>query len=162
MSLIAALGAHNRGIGRDGQLLWRIPDDMKHFREVTRGHPVIMGRKTWESIPEKFRPLPDRTNIVVSRQKGYEAAGAVVADSLDAACSAAEHAAGSSEIFIIGGGELYTTALPRASRLYLTLIDASAPADTYFPEYVNDFTHTVSDESRNHNDLAYRFLTLER
>lgn len=162
ISLIAAIG-RNREIGKRGELLWHIPDDMKHFRDLTSGHPVIMGRKTWESIPEKFRPLPWRTNIVVTRQAGYEAGGASVVDGLSDAFLLAQDSPGASETFVIGGGELYTAALPYATRLYLTLVDASdADADTFFPEYETEFSRVVSRESRRHNGLAYEWITLER
>src|SRR3989344_512770 len=110
VAIIAAIG-RNRALGLKGKLLWRLPDDMQRFKETTTGHPVIMGRKTWESIPEKFRPLPERTNIIVTRQTGYEAPGATMVSSLPAACAAAAQAAGSDEIFVIGGGEIYSEAL---------------------------------------------------
>src|ERR1035437_5709867 len=137
LSIIAALGK-NRELGLAGNLLWHLPDDMKRFKALTAGHPVIMGRKTWESLPERFRPLPGRTNVVVTRQAGYEALGAIVTDSLEAALAAATSAAGSDEIFVIGGGELYATALPHATHLYLTLVDDSAEADAFFPAYEDD------------------------
>lgn len=121
-----------------------------------------MGRKTWESLPEKFRPLPGRTNIVVTRQTGYEAPGAVVVDSFEAAHAAVARAEGANEIFVIGGGELYTAALPFASRLYLTLVDADAEADTYFPPYEQEFTKIISEESREWNGLKYRWIDLEK
>ena len=160
ISLIAAIG-RNRELGKGGELLWRLPDDMKRFKEITTGHPVIMGRKTWESIPEKFRPLPGRTNIVVTRQSGYEAAGAVVVDSLESARAAAARAVGSDEIFIIGGGELYAAALPFAHRLYLTFVDASVPdADTFFPVYENDFTLVHNEPAAG--DPPHQFQILER
>lgn len=158
-SLIAAIGK-NRELGRSGQLLWHLPDDMRRFKELTTGHPVIMGRKTWESLPEKFRPLPGRTNIVVTRQVGYEAPGAEVASSLDAAHAVAERAPGADEVFVIGGGELYSSALLYANRLYLTLVDAAAEADTFFPPYEQEFK-IISNETGS-GELPHRFLTLER
>ena len=106
LNIIAAIGK-NRELGLHGKLLWHIPEDMRRFKEVTTGHPVIMGRKTWESLPQMYRPLPGRTNIVVTRQVGYKATGAIVADSLKAARIAAARAGGADEIFVIGGGELY-------------------------------------------------------
>ena len=130
ISLIAAL-ASNRAIGRDNQLLWHLPEDMRHFRETTRGKPVIMGRKTWESLPEAFRPLPGRHNIVVSRDPDYQAAGATLAGSL---ADALGQAADVEEVFVIGGGELYSQALPLASRLYLTEIEQDFDGDVFFPE----------------------------
>ena len=133
LSLIAAV-ARNRAIGKDGQLLWQLPEDMRHFREITSGKPLIMGRKTWESLPEKFRPLPGRLNIVVSRNPQYHAAGAVLSASLeDALQQAARLAPGAMEVLVIGGAELYRQALPLADRLYLTEIDADFVGDTFFP-----------------------------
>lgn len=160
LSIIAAIG-ENRELGRGGELLWRLKDDMQRFKELTTGHPVIMGRKTWESIPEKFRPLPGRTNIVVTRQSGYQAEGAIVVDGLSDAFLAAEKAPGSSETFVIGGGELYAAALPYAIRLYLTLVDASAPdADTFFPAYEKEFA--LIENKPGEGDLSHHFQILER
>ncbi len=130
VSLIAAV-ARNRAIGKDNQLLWHLPEDMKHFRETTRGKPVIMGRKTWESLPESFRPLPGRKNIVVSRNPAYEAPGANVAASLEAALALVGDAP---EVFVIGGEQIYRAALEFCDRLYLTEVDISPEADAFFPE----------------------------
>ena len=130
ISLIAAL-AQNRAIGKDGQLLWHLPEDMRHFRETTRGKPVIMGRKTWESLPDSFRPLPGRNNIVVSRNRAYQAPGATLVGSLEEAIRATGEAA---EVFVIGGAELYRQALPVAGRLYLTEIAQDFEGDAFFPE----------------------------
>ena len=159
ISLIAAIGKE-RELGFGGKLLWYIPDDMRRFKEITTGHPVIMGRKTWESLPERFRPLPGRTNIVVTRQADYKAAGAIVADSLGAARAVAARAEGANEIFVIGGGELYVLALPFADRLYLTLVDDIAEADTFFPSYERDFK-IISDKAGT-GEPPHRFLTLDR
>ena len=130
LSLIAAV-ARNRAIGKDNQLLWHLPEDMKHFRETTRGKPVVMGRKTWESLPEKFRPLPGRQNIVVSRDPAYKAHGADLAGSLEGALALA---GGAEEVFVIGGEQLYRAALPFADRLYLTEVELEPEADAFFPE----------------------------
>ncbi len=162
ISLIAAIGSRDRALGKGGKLLWHIPDDLKRFKDLTTGHPVIMGRKTWESLPEKFRPLPDRTNIVVTRQTAYEARGALVAGSLDEARAAAARAPGANEVFIIGGGELYREALSRADRLHLTVIDDTKEADVFFPSYEGEFTKKLSDEAREWNGLHYRWVDLER
>ena len=158
ISLIAALGK-NRELGKAGGLLWSLPDDMRRFKELTTGHPVIMGRKTWESLPEKFRPLPGRTNIVVTRQADY-AADAAIADSLSGAFLAAAGAPGADDTFIIGGGELYAAALPYATHLYLTLVDAEADADAFFPPYESDFK-MISEEVGG-GEPPHRFVTLER
>jgi dihydrofolate reductase len=130
LALIAAV-ARNRVIGNDNQLLWHIPEDMRHFRETTRGKPVIMGRKTWESLPDSFRPLPGRLNIVVSRNRAYRAEGAELAASLDEAIAKAGAA---NEIFVIGGAELYRQAMAIADKLYITEIDADFAGDSVFPE----------------------------
>ncbi len=102
ISLIAAV-ARNRALGKDGQLLWHLPEDMRYFRETTRGKPVIMGRKTWESLPDAFRPLPGRRNIVISRNPAYEAPGATLAGSLEEAVRLTQDDA---EVFVIGGAEI--------------------------------------------------------
>jgi dihydrofolate reductase len=128
ITLIAAV-ARNGVIGREGRLPWRLPGDLQRFKAVTMGHPVIMGRKTWESIG---RALPGRLNIVVSRTAGLAAAGCVVAGSLDEAL----RAAGSSpEVFVIGGAALYREVLPRADQLHLTRVIADFEGDVRFPEY---------------------------
>lgn len=160
ISLIAIIGK-NRELGRGGELLWHLPDDMKRFKELTSGHPVIMGRKTWESLPERFRPLPNRTNIVVTRQSGYKALGAVVVDGLSDAFLTAQDADGSEETFIIGGGEIYAAALPYATRLYLTLVEATVEdADTFFPEYEKDFK--IIENENGMGLPPHRFQILER
>ncbi len=130
ISLIAAL-ASNRAIGKDNALLWHLPEDMRHFRETTRGKPVIMGRKTWESLPASFRPLPGRHNIVVSRDPAYPASGATLAGSFE---DAVRQAGDAMEVFVIGGAALYREALPIADRLYLTEIDQRFDGDVFFPE----------------------------
>ncbi len=160
ISLIAALG-HERAIGKNNQLLWNLPGDMKRFKELTAGHPVIMGRKTWESLPEKFRPLPGRTNFVVTKSGWYEAEGAQTAFSFPEALSYAKDAPGGDEVFVIGGGELYRAALPFASRLYLTLVDDTTPGDVTFPDY-SDFTTELAREAHEENGIRYEFVTLER
>jgi dihydrofolate reductase len=162
IAIIAALGAKNRVIGRDNKLLWHIPEDMKRFKALTTGHPVIMGRKTWESLPEKFRPLPARLNLVITRDMTYEARGASISSSLAAAIARAKSAEGGDEIFIIGGGQIYTEALPLADRLYLTLVEDDTEGDVFFPEYEREFTNVLSDESHESNGFKYRWIDLER
>lgn len=161
IAIIAAIGK-NRELGKSGKLLWHLPDDMRRFKDLTMGHPVIMGRKTWESLPEKFRPLPGRTNVVVTRQDGYKAKGAIVAGSFEAARAVAACVSGADEIFIIGGGELYTAALPVTDRLYLTLIEDDKEGDTFFPPYEKEFTKIISEEAREWNGLRYRCVDFER
>src|SRR5689334_5805891 len=132
ISLIAAL-TENRVIGRNNDLPWHLPDDMKYFMQTTKEHYVIMGRKNYDSIPEKFRPLPNRFNIVVTRQKNFEAPGCTVVNSIDEALNIA-HANHQMEVFIIGGAEIYKQGLPLATRLYLTEIKTELEGDTFFPE----------------------------
>lgn len=133
ISLIAAV-CRNRAIGRNQQLLWRLPEDLRHFRETTIGKVVVMGRKTWESLPATLRPLPGRCNIVVSRNACYPAEGAQVVTSIAEAVDAGSDG----DIFVIGGAELYAQTLALASFLHLTEIDAECIADAFFPEIVRD------------------------
>ncbi|MBL8396592.1 MAG: dihydrofolate reductase [Candidatus Accumulibacter sp.] len=130
LSLIAAV-ARNRAIGKDRRLLWHLPEDMRYFKEKTLGKPVIMGRKTWESLPAAFRPLPGRRNIVVSANASYPASGATWAYSIEQALTLTQDA---DETMIIGGAELYRQTLPLANRLYLTEVDQDYEADAHFPE----------------------------
>lgn len=161
ISIIAAL-AENRAIGKDNALLFGLPEDLKRFKTLTTGHPVIMGRKTWESLPERFRPLPSRTNIVLTRDPNFEAPGATVAPSLSEAISIAERAPGKDELFIIGGAQIYAEAISIAERLYLTLVAETPEGDAFFPAYEDFFSHLVSEEQGEDHGLAYRFVTLER
>lgn len=128
ISLIAAMG-RNRELGFGNKLPWHLPDDLKRFKKLTRGHTVIMGRKTYESIG---KPLPERKNIVVTRDPSYRAAGCVVVNSM---ADALREAGADSENFVIGGAEIYALALPFADKIYLTAVDAERPADAYFPEF---------------------------
>ncbi len=132
ISLIAAL-TNNRVIGKDNGLPWHLPDDMKYFMQTTKAHHIIMGRKNYESIPEKFRPLPNRINIVVTRQRDYRAPQCVVVQSLEEGIELA-HKALVEEVFVIGGADMYRLALPLSDRLYLTEIETILLGDTYFPE----------------------------
>jgi dihydrofolate reductase len=130
VSLVVAAAA-NGVIGRDNAMPWHLPEDLAHFRRLTAGHPVVMGRKTYESILASLgKPLPGRTNIVVTRQPGFAAPGCTVVGSLEAALDAARDA---KEMFVIGGAEIYRLALPRAKRVYLTRIDAAFEGDATFP-----------------------------
>jgi dihydrofolate reductase len=161
ISLVAALG-RDRAIGKDNRLLWDIPEDLKRFKALTSGHPVIMGRRTWESIPERFRPLPGRTNIVITTDSAYEAPGALVAQSFPEALSLARDAGGADEIFAIGGQRVYECALPFADRLYLTLVDDERPGDAFFPHYEDQFTQELSREEREQDGLRYAWVDLGR
>ena len=158
LSLIAAV-ARNRAIGKDNQLLWHLPEDMQHFRETTRGKPVVMGRKTWESLPEKFRPLPGRQNIVVSRDPAYKAHGADLAGSLEAALALAS---GAEEIFVIGGEQLYRAALPLADRLYLTEVELTPEADAFFPEVNPAVWQEVDRRAGRESTPACTFIVYSR
>jgi dihydrofolate reductase len=158
ISLIAALSTHTRAIGKHGKLLWHIPEDLTRFKQLTLGHTVIMGRKTWESLPESVRPLPGRTNIVVSRSSHYAAPGALSVTSLEEALAKSTPG----EVFVIGGGELYATALPQATRLYLTLVDDPQEGDAFFPEYLSTFPTRMSEEQGTHPSLKYLFEVRER
>lgn len=156
VSAIAAIG-ENRELGRKNELIWRISDDLKRVKELTTGHPIIMGRKTFESIG---RPLPNRTNIVITRSN-ICIDGVLIFGSLEKALEAA-HAIDTEEIFIFGGASLYAEALPTTDRLYLTRIhDTAADADAFFPDY-SDFTKTLTREERIQDGLVYEWLTLER
>lgn len=190
ISIIVATGK-NREIGAANKLLWKIPEELKRFKEITTGHPIIMGRKTFESIG---RVLPNRTNIIVTRDKQYKVEGAVVVHSLEEAIAEAQKAhpphpnpllkgegtsetsqsipsplrekvrmRGMSEIFIIGGGEIFEQALPLADKLYLTLVDAEFPeADSFFPPYEDKFNKKVFELDQESAEYRYKFLELER
>ncbi len=153
ISLIAAL-AKNRTIGKNNDLPWHLPDDMKYFMQSTRGHYVIMGRKNYDSIPEKFKPLPNRTNIVVTRKKDFYAPGCLVVNSLEEGIDLAR-TANETEVFIIGGAEIYKLSLPEANRLYLTEINAEIDGDTFFPEVNKSEWEEVS---RKHHDKDEKHL----
>jgi dihydrofolate reductase len=157
LSLIVALDRHN-AIGRGGGLLWRESEDQKHFRRVTMGCPVIMGRKTWDSLPERFRPLPGRRNIVVTRNAQWHGDGAERAVSLD---DALRSVADAPKAFVIGGGELYALALSHADELVVTEIDAEfGDADVFFPEFDRTrFVETARDPRVAADGTHYAFVT---
>jgi dihydrofolate reductase len=163
LSLIAAVAA-NKVIGKDNKLVWSLPRDMKYFMETTSGHYVITGRKNFESIPEKFRPLPNRTNIIVTRQPGYKAQGAIIAHSLEEALQRAK-SGGESEVFIIGGGEIYRQSIGLADRIYITEVKGIFSGDTYFPDF-NILEWKEISRVRNLPDVkhayAFDFVLLER
>lgn len=161
ISLIVAAD-ENGVIGHQGSLPWKLPADMKFFRETTKGHPVIMGRKTYVSIG---RPLPGRQNVVVTRQEDFEAPGCKVVNSLVDAIGVASMADGNEEIFIIGGGELYREVLPSADRVYLTRVHASVEGDTTFPpldEKVWKEVEAKEYPADEENPQSMTFLTYER
>jgi dihydrofolate reductase len=168
ISLIAAIGKNNE-LGNGNKLLWNLPADMQHFRDTTRGHTVIMGRKTFESIG---RPLPDRENIVVTRDMNYARPGIAVVHSLEEALRLAaleqgkhfEEKQEETEIFVIGGGELYTQAITRAQKLYITRVDDAPAADTFFPAIGPEWKEAAKEEhgEDSKNPFSYTFLTYKK
>ena len=157
ISIIAAVAA-NRVIGKEGDLPWHIPEDLKYFKRITMGKPVIMGRKTWETLDE---PLPGRKNVVVTRQDDYKAAGAEVVHNLDDAMKAA---GGAQEVMILNGAGIYEAALPRADRMYLTHIHEAFEGDTYFPEFNRNNWEVVerTESETADGELTYSFVVYER
>jgi dihydrofolate reductase len=156
ISVIAAIG-QNRELGKNNQLLFKIPEDFKRMKALTMGHPIIMGRKTFDSIG---RILPGRTNIIISRDKNYKIEGAIVCLSLEEAIKKSiEYPV--NEIFIFGGGQIFEQAMPVIDRLYLTVVQGKFEADTFFPEY-KAFTKVIEKEERENGGYTYTFLTLER
>lgn len=166
ISIIAAMGNGSkfpRVIGKENKLLWHIPEDLKRFKSLTNGHSVIMGRKTFESIIAILgKPLPNRTNIVVTRNLDWKYEGALSATSIEEAIELARHKPGSDEIFIGGGAEIYTQALKYADRLYLTLVEDDVEGDSFFPPYEHQFKRCSYPEERDHNGLKYTWIDLER
>ncbi len=159
ISIIAAM-AENRVIGHGNALPWHLPADLRHFKQITTGHAVIMGRRNYESIG---RPLPGRRNIVVTSNREYLALGCEVVHSIEAALDLPGPDAG--EIFVIGGAEIYRQCLPRAERLYLTLVHASVAGDTYFPNFEAAEWIEVARERHDadaKNPFSYTFLTFSR
>ena len=151
--------ARNRVIGANGAIPWHLPEELKRFKSVTMGHHIIMGRKTYESIGQ---PLPGRASVVVTRQRGYRAPGALVVHSLDEAIAVC---GGDSEAFVIGGAELYRAALPLADRIYLTTVEAEIPGDTYMPEFeLSDWREvsSCSFAADERHRYAFRCAVYER
>lgn len=156
VTLVAAVAA-NGVIGSGGRLPWRLPEDLRHFKSLTLGHPVIMGRKTWESLG---KPLPGRENIVVTRSRGYDAPGAHVAASLDAALALCD---GEPVAFVIGGGELYAAALPMADAMVLTEIDRDFAGDAHFPPFDRAaWRETRRKPQTGADGLRFDFVLYER
>ena len=159
LTLIAAV-ARDGAIGRAGGMPWHLPADLAHFKRVTQGHPVVMGRKTWDSLPARFRPLPGRRNVVVTRNADWRADGAEYADSLDAALLKLSDAP---RVFVIGGGELYAQALARADSLVLTEVHTAVPdADTHFPNWDRRAFRETARESHTEGGMAFDFVQYER
>ncbi|HEX5313239.1 dihydrofolate reductase [Aquabacterium sp.] len=159
LSLIAAV-ARGGAIGKDNDLLWQESADQKHFRQTTMGCPVIMGRRTWDSLPARFRPLPGRRNIVVTRNTQWQADGAEVAHSMEQALALVADAP---KAFVMGGGELYALALPLADELVLTEVDADFDADTFFPAWSReDFTEAQRETHQSATGTTFHFVTYQR
>lgn len=163
ISMIAAMGK-NRVIGKDNDIPWHLPDDFRFFKETTSGHHVIMGRKNWESLQQQFQPLPNRPNIIISRNRDYPAAGAVVVTSLEEALGIARKA-GETEAFIMGGGEIYRMGLEVSDRIYLTEIFGSFDGQVTFPEFSLDEwkeTSRIHHEKDDRHDYAFDFVTYDK
>jgi len=164
LALIAAV-ASNGVVGRDNQLPWRLPGDLQYFKRCTLGKPIVMGRKTWESLG---RPLPGRPNIVVTRQPGYRAEGAYCVAGVEAALTLAEELAQASEadeLMVIGGAEIYRAALPLAQRLYITEVHADVTGDTFFPDWNRKDWQEVSRQPQDAGETGqydYSFVVYER
>lgn len=176
ISIVAAIGK-NRELGKDNKLLWHIPEDLKRFKQLTSGHPIIMGRKTFESIGH---PLPNRLNVVITRDERFKPDGVTVVHSLQEGIdTSSKYYVESSmyngekqiqdtnyklpttehEVFIIGGGQIFEQALSLADRLYLTIVDGEFDADVFFPDY-SMFKKVVSEQKRTSDDYSYSFLEL--
>jgi len=158
VSAIVAI-AENRAIGKDNELLWHLPADLKHFKAVTKGHTIIMGRKTFDSIK---KPLPHRRNIVVTRNSDLKIEGAEVVNTVDEALAICQ---AEQEVFIVGGAEIYKLAMPLTDRIYLTTVHRSYEADTYFPEIDDHDWKEVASERHEPDEkhhVAFTISTLER
>ena len=159
LALIAAV-ARNGVIGRANALPWHLPEDLRHFRETTTGHAVMMGRRTWESLPPKVQPLPGRRNIVLSRRAGWMAEGAEVVHSLDAALALLQ---GQPRAFVMGGAALYAAAMPLADELCLTEIHQDFDGDVFFPPFDrSDFVETARQPQRAAHGFDFDFVTYRR
>lgn len=163
ISIIVAVGSNN-AIGKNNSLIWHLPADMKFFKGKTSGHCIITGRKNYESIPEKFRPLVNRTNIIITRQKDYYAPGTIITGSIEEAIIKAKQT-GDDEIFIIGGGDIFRQSLHLADTLYITKIDQAFDADVFFPDLDPNQWKEISrvkgirDDKNNYD---FTFLVYER
>ena len=151
--------ARNRVIGKNGVMPWHLPEDLAHFKRVTLNHPVIMGRKTWDSIPPKFRPLPGRTNIVVTRQADWHEKGAQCSSSLREALQQCEN---SNQVWVIGGAQIYAQALPLADELVVTEIDAEVDGDAFAPAIGPEWHEVAREEIAAANGQPLAFVTWRR
>ena len=162
--------ASNGVIGKDNAMPWHLPEDLAHFKQLTQGHPVIMGRKTWDSLPARFRPLPGRTNIVVTRQSDWQAEGAAVEGapvvrvaSLQEALDAAAQCSTTGEVWVMGGAQIYAQALPLADRVEVTVIHQDFEGDAFAPELDPQDWHIAAQADHvSAKGLAYSFITYTR
>jgi len=174
LSIIVAMSQKDRIIGLEGDMPWKLSADLKRFKQITTGHTVVMGRKTWESIPAKYRPLPNRKNIVLTRQEGYIDSvpeGVGVASSFEEAVATHKALSQSAvagewgDLFVIGGESVFAEALPLADRLYLTVVDYEEDGDTFFPVDPTEHFEAVSTESLpadEKNTHSSRYMVMER
>ena len=173
LSMVVAIGSQNRVLGKNNKLLWHIPEDFKRFKELTKGHPVIMGRKTFESIVESLgKPLPGRANIVISRNPDFSpktqnelgskkpASEVFIVSSIEEAVAKAS-SLDSEEIFNIGGAQIYELGLPYTDRIYLTIVETEKEGDAFFADY-SEFSKIISEEKKSDGNYNYTFYTLER
>jgi len=151
--------AANGVIGNKNALPWHLPEDMAHFKRTTLGCPVIMGRKTWDSLPARFRPLPGRLNVVVTRQRDWHAEGALRAASLSEACALCPP---DSDAWVIGGAQLYAQALPLASSAVITEIDAHVEGDAFAPQFGPEWTEVARERLTSSNGLKFSFVTYRK
>jgi dihydrofolate reductase len=158
ISAIVAID-EKRGIGKDGKLPWHIPSELKHFKETTMGHPIVMGRKTFDAVG---RVLPGRTNIVITTHPFKSTdENLKVVSSIDEALRLASDASGAEEIFILGGGQIFSQVMDKVYKLYLTIIDGDFNCDTFFPDY-SEFKKVLKEESRETDGFKYKILELEK
>ncbi len=161
IAIIVAVG-ENLGIGKDNRMPWHLPDDLQNFKKITKGHPIVMGRKTFESLG---RPLPKRTNIVITKNENFNIDGVVVANSIECAIEKAKASPGGGEIFIIGGQTIYEQSLELADRLYVTEVECLLESDTFFPKYSEIFSKVVESSNRPQDEkhkYARTFKILEK
>ncbi len=157
LSIIVVIGK-NREIGCNNKLLWNIPEDMARFKKLTTGHPVIMGQATFESIG---KALPNRSNIVLTKDKKFKAKNCQIAYSINESIELAKKASGGEESFIIGGGQIYKQMIDLADKLYLTIVDDAPRADTYFPKY-DKFKNIIKEQTVETDNIKYTFLELSK
>jgi len=160
VSTIVVIAEKSRALGKDNKLLWKLPGDLKRLREITMGHPLIMGRKTLTEHMGKV--LDGRTNIVVSRNKNFSFPGAITCTTIEEAIEKGKTSAGGEEVFIFGGAQIYDLAMPLTDRLYLTIVQDEPEADAFFPDYSEFKTIVEKSEVMEDNGIKYYYLTLER